>query len=75
MTIAIDLDSHLATNLTAYAQQAVGNTNNFSHYANLAFTKDLMQSGQESNPALFAALNTSDRVPVVKTSGTTTATT
>ncbi len=68
MTIAIDLDTHLASNLAAYAQQAVANTNNFVHYANLAFTKDLMQSGQESNPGIFAGLSTSDRVPVVKTS-------
>jgi hypothetical protein len=41
MTIAIDLDTHLASNLTALAQQGVANTNNFAHYANLAFTKDL----------------------------------
>ena len=40
MTIAIDLDTHLASNLTALAQQGVANTNNFAHYANLAFTKD-----------------------------------
>lgn len=39
MTIAIDLDTHLASNLTALAQQGVANTNNFAHYANLAFTK------------------------------------
>ena len=34
MTIAIDLDTHLASNLTALAQQGVANTNNFAHYAN-----------------------------------------
>jgi hypothetical protein len=33
MTIAIDLDTHLASNLTALAQQGVANTNNFAHYA------------------------------------------
>ncbi len=41
MTIAIDLDTHLASNLAAIAQQAIGNTQSFAHYANLAFTKDL----------------------------------
>ena len=40
MTIAIDLDTHLASNLTALGEQGVANTNNFAHYANLAFTKD-----------------------------------
>jgi hypothetical protein len=67
MTIAIDLDTHLASNLTALAQQGVANTNNFAHYANLAFTKDLMQSGQESNAGILAGLNAADRTPVIKT--------
>jgi hypothetical protein len=67
MTIAIDLDTHLASNLAAIAQQAVGNTQSFAHYANLAFTKDLMQSGQESNAGIFAGLNAADRTPVIKT--------
>jgi len=32
------------------------------------FTKDMVQSGQEANPGIFAGLNGADRTPVVKTS-------
>ncbi|HTU24264.1 MAG TPA: hypothetical protein VMF30_02630 [Pirellulales bacterium] len=72
MSINLDLDTHLAANAVALAQQAVANTQNFAHYANLAFLRDLLQSGQSANPALFAGLNTADRIPVIKTSSSTT---
>jgi hypothetical protein len=67
MTINLDLDTQLASNAVALAQQAVANTQNFAHLANLAFLRDLMQSGQSSNAAMFAALNAADRTPVIKT--------
>jgi hypothetical protein len=63
----MDLDTQLAANLVALSQQAVANAQNFAHYANLAFTRDLLQSGQSSTATLLAALNAADRTPVIKT--------
>ena len=67
MAINLDLDTQLASNAVALAQQAVANTQNFAHFANMAFLRDLMQSGQSANPALLAAINGADRTPVIQT--------
>jgi hypothetical protein len=75
MAINIDLDTQLAANMVALSQQAVANTQNFAHYANLAFTRDLLQSGQSATAGLLAALNSADRTPVIKTVPSTSPTT
>jgi peroxiredoxin len=76
MSINMDLDTQLAANLVAISQQAVANTQNFAHYANLAFTRDLLQSGQSSTAGLLAALSAADRTPNIKTTtGSSTTTT
>ena len=64
---APDLDAQLTGNLTVVAQQGVADNQRLSQFTQLAFTKDLMQSGQESNPGLMSAFNAADRTPVIKT--------
>ena len=73
MTIAIDMDTHLASNLLTVGQQGLMNNGIFAKYMGMVFVKDMTQSGQEANAGMFAAFNEANRTPVVKTSGTTTA--
>ncbi len=68
MTIAVDMDTHIASNLLTIGQQAIMNNQTFAQYMSFVFTKDMVQSGQEANPGIFAGLNGADRTPVIKTS-------
>jgi hypothetical protein len=65
--MSLDLDTQLAANLVAISQQAVANAQNFAHYCNMAFLRDLLEGGQSANPAILAALHAADQTVVVKT--------
>lgn len=69
--MAVDLQELLVGQLGIVAAQGVADNQRLAENTLLAYQKDLFQGGQAESPALFGALNASDRVPVIKTVGGT----
>lgn len=65
----VDLNEQLSGQLATIAQQGVADNQRLAQNTLLAYQKDLFQGGQGESGLVFGALNTSDRVPVVKTVG------
>lgn len=66
MAGVVDLNEQLTGQLAVIANQGVADNQRLSQQTQLAFQKDLFQGGQGESAALFAALNSADRTPVVK---------
>lgn len=64
--MAVDMNEQLTAQLTVVAQQGVMDNQRLSQNTLLAYQKDLFQGGQGDTGEILAALNASDRVPVVK---------
>jgi hypothetical protein len=64
--MALDLNEQLTGQLAAIANQGVADNQRLAQNTLLAFQKDLFQGGQAETGAILAAMNMSDRTPVVK---------
>ena len=64
--MAVDTQELLSAQLMTMAQQGVADNQRMAQHTQFAFLKDLFQGGQGESPVIFSGMNTSDRVPVVK---------
>ena len=63
----VDLDRNwLDSNLSVIAQQGVADNQRLAQNTLLAYQKDLFQGAQGETGQILAALNASDRTPIVK---------
>lgn len=64
--LGVDMQEILLSNLGAVITQGVIDNQRMSQYMQNAFLKDLMQGGQGASGQILAALNSSDRTPIIK---------
>ena len=65
----VDLNEQLLGQVATIAAQGVADNQRLAQNSLLAFQKDLFQGGQGEAGMIFGSLNTSDRVPGIKTVG------
>lgn len=65
----LDLDEQLKGQIATIASQGVADNQRMAQNTLLAYQKDLFQGGQGEAGMIFGSLNTSDRVPGIKTAG------
>jgi hypothetical protein len=61
-----DLNPHLAANLAFVGVQGVIDNQRMAQRTQLAFDKDLFETGEGANAGQLAGFNAADRTPVVK---------